>query len=667
MTFAHIEWLFLLIALPVIALASWLAWKRRGDRWKQLVAERLRRRLSQSRPGWTHFAALGLALIGLGALIVALAQPESGEEWIEVESEGRNILFCIDISRSMLTPDVAPNRLVAARAAALEVLEKFPNDRVGVLLFSGNVLIQAPLTIDHGYIETTLSQLEPEDIPSGGSDLTQAIRDGTALLVGTGQRSNIMVVFSDGEKSSSGLESAAAEAAEAGVFIYALGFGKDGDFIPDPEEQDGKFRDRDGRPVYSKLDEASLRSIAERTEGFYSRGIGRDFIAKLDRALSQMDRFEESGKNQRVAKPAHKWFLLGGLLFIMTSVLLRCFPTRSLGVLLACLVFTPSVKASLIGEGRTALENGDYRGAYQAFESAAGETSGERAARLHLAAGSAAFEAKDWTPAADAFSEALATADPGLQHEAHYGLATSLFYLGAPLKGEEQTKAWQGAVNHYQQALQLQSDNERTLANLKTIQDLLIQKEQQQQEDEKQDPQKSDDEKKDEEKKDEDKKEEGDENEGEGESEEKSDQEKQKGGDDQEKNDQKKSGQGDENEPQKPEDGEGQNKKDPTEGSPDQEKDDGKGNGDADPENQQEKNEPEPGDGDDEQNTKNSDDPGDREDEMEKKNPKEAPLAEPTNESPEERARRLLRQFADFGAKAPRHTQRPFRRSAHDW
>ena len=662
MTFAHPEWLLLLIAVPAIALASWLAWVRRGDRWKKLVAERLRKRLSTSRPAWTHFTGLGLALTGLTGLIIALAQPESGEEWIEVESEGRNILFCIDISRSMLTDDVSPNRLLAARAAALEVLEKFPNDRVGVLLFSGEILVQAPLTIDHGFIEQTLAQLEPDDIPSGGSDLTRAIEQGTSLLVSTGQRSNIMVVFSDGEKSSAGLDTAAAQAADSGIFIYALGFGKEGGFIPDPRQRDGKFRDRDGRPVFSKLDEESLRSIAEQTEGFYSRGMGRDFLKKLERALGEMDRFEETGKHQRVAKPAHKWFLLGGLLFLMTSLILRCFPTRALPAVLAFIFLTPEIDAALIGDGREALKQGEYSKAYRSFRSAAGETTGERAARLHLAAGSAAFQAKDWTDAANSFSEALASDIPDLQHEAHYGLATSLFYLGAPLKGEEQIKTWQGSVKHFQHALELNADDARARDNLKAVQEFLKQKEEQEEqkkeEEQKQqesDEENDDDQDKSEEQKNEEKNDQKESEDSEKQDQKEGDQEEQKDGNEQEQNPDSQNGdQKDDSDKQGDRGKEGEENPEMEKPQPGDQQDDPQGQPQPKEGDQQEGEQPQPsGEEGKEQNNEPS--------------KMDQPLPEPVNESPEERARRLLKQFADFGGKPPRQIKRPFRRSAHDW
>ena len=674
MTFAHPEWLLCLTFLPILALISWLAWRQRGKRWQKLVAPRLQKRLSRTQPAWVHFTGLGLALLGLTGLIVAFAQPESGEEWIEVESEGRNILFCVDISRSMLAEDVQPSRLQASRAAALEILERFPNDRVGVLLFAGENLMQSPLTLDHGFVEQTLAQLDPADIPYGGSNLSGAINDGVRMLTQTGQQSNIMVVFSDGEGSTVGVEPAAAKAAREGIFIYALGMGtNEGSFIPDPRQRDGKFRDRSGNPVFTRLDEEALRTVASKTDGFYSRGIGGEFLKKLDSALTEMDRFREEGKHQRVAKPAHQWFLFGGLLLLMISIFIRTLPHGRTVALLAGLFFiTPQAEASLISDGRDALERGEQLEAHQFFRLAAQEESGERAARLQLAAGSAAYRAKSWHAAADSFSNALSSENVELQEQAHYALATSLFYLGVPTEGEEQIKAWQGSVKHFKAALDLNPDHAEAASNLKQVEDFLRKKEeeekeeQQQNEEEKKEDQEEDkkdkpedseqDQEKDQEEKEGDQGEDGDEgDEGDQSNEEKPSEDQESKGDQSEEGEPQDNPEPSENEGEGENEGEeepqpGEEGKD-SKGDPEQ-SDEGKKDGKNDGENNGE-----PQNGDPSKNPEGKP--------QEAQEAKQAP--EPKTESREERARRLLKQYADFGEKAPRRVRRPYNRASQDW
>jgi len=600
MRFAHPEWLLCLIAIPLIALVAWLARRNRGERWKKLVANRLEHRLSHGGAPWAYFTSLALALLGLSGLIVAMAEPESGEEWITLDREGRNILFCVDISRSMLAEDIQPNRLQAARAAGLEILEKFPTDRVGVLLYAGENLIQCPLTLDHSFVEQTLAQLTPADIPYGGSNLTQAINDGVTLLTQSGQQSNVMVVFSDGENSSSGVEAAASNAASKGVFIYALGMGTSaGSFIPDPRERDGKFRDRRGNQVFSKLNEDALSLIASRTEGFYSRGIGGNFLSKLDSALEEMDRFQEEGKYQRVAKPAHQWFLFGGLLLLMISIFVRALPLRS----------------------------------------------------------AVAVEA-----AADSFSEALVSDAPILQNKAHYGLATSLFYLGAGEEHAERTKAWEGAEKHYEAALKIDPDDFKSAENLKQVQNYLEKKAGKEgstdpnQEKNEEEPEKQEDKDGNQPPKDqppsEEEKQEPKTDEGQGEDPKKENQneesEEKKG----EPNDQSSPPQDPQGSEQESENQQNEMSNEPA----DQNAENGKEshqNGDNPNQSPREASDQTP---EDKSETSES--------RAEQENDKEAV---PLNETREQRARRLLKQYADSGGKAPRRVRRPYNRSAQDW
>jgi len=661
MTFANPTWLLLLIPLPFLVIAAGITWQRRGERWHKMVADRHRTRLSYQRPVWIYFTSLALGLFGLAGLIVAYAQPESGEEWIETKNEGRNILLCVDISRSMLTKDVSPNRLLAARAAALDIVEQFPQDRIGLLVFSGETQVQVPLTIDHTFIQQSLAQLNPIDLPIGGSNLGEAILTGTRVLVDTGQRSNILVIFSDGEEFSSGLEEAAKTAVDSGVFVYTLGFGtKAGDFIPGDTPEQPFFLDRNNNRVQSRLNEESLSMITKISDGFYSRGIGPTFLRKLDNAIQEMDRFEEEGKHQRVAKPAYQWFLFGGILFLMASLVLRCFPLRSATAAVLAFLFlpTPPAQANPLADGRDALRQGNAMRAHSLFTEAAEQTSGDRASRIHLAAGSAASQAQGWSSAADSFSQALVTTDADLKQQAHYSLATSLFYLGNKQSKEAKIKAWQGAIEHYEQALEITPDDENSGKNLELVRTYLkeLQPEEEQKEDQKQES--SDEQEKEDEDQSDDKEEpedqegdnpddkEGSENQGENQSEDKEEREDPSKGEGENE-------QGSRNQEEKKED-----EQDPKDSE-------GKSGDENDPQKDQENS-----NNSEEKNKQGSENPENKEKsdkESSTASEAESELPPPDGESREERARRLLRQHADFGGKPPKYRRRPFRRPEKDW
>ena len=661
MTFANPTWLLLLIPLPLLVIAAGITWQRRGERWHEMVADRHRTRLSHQRPVWIYFTSLAFGLFGLAGLIVAYAQPESGEEWIETKNEGRNILLCVDISRSMLTKDVSPNRLLAARAAALDIVEQFPQDRIGLLVFSGETQVQVPLTIDHTFIQQSLAQLNPIDLPIGGSNLGEAILTGTRVLVDTGQRSNILVIFSDGEEFSSGLEEAAKTAVDSGVFVYALGFGtKAGDFIPGDTPEQPFFFDRNNNRVQSRLNEESLSMIAKISDGFYSRGIGPTFLRKLDNAIQEMDRFEEEGKHQRVAKPAYQWFLFAGIVFLMASLALRCFPLRAATA--AALVFlflpTPPAEANPLADGRSALRQGDAMRAHSLFTEAAEQTSGDRASRIHLAAGSAAFQAQGWSSAADSFSQALVTTDANVKQQAHYSLATSLFYLGNKQSKEAKIKAWQGSIEQYEQALEITPNDEKSEKNLKLVRKYLRELEPEEEQKDDQQQESSDEQEKEDEEQPDDK-------------EESEDQEGDNPDDKEESQNQDENQSEDKEEREDPSKGEGENEREP--GSQEENKEDKQdpknSEGNSGDENDLQKDR-ENSNNSEEKTKQGSEDPENRE-----KSDKESSTASkagsdlppPDGESREERARRLLRQHADFGGKPPKYRRRNFRRPEKDW
>ncbi|MDA7790231.1 hypothetical protein N8967_05865, partial [Akkermansiaceae bacterium] len=436
-----------------------------------------------------------------------------------------------------------------------------------------------------------------------------------------------------------------AGAAREGIFIYAIGMGStEGSFIPDPRESDGNFRDRSGNVVFSALNEEALQVIAEETDGYYSKGMGAGFINKLDSALSEMDRFREEGKHQRVAKPAHRWFVFSGLLLIMTSIFIKCLPLAPIIVLVVCSLATPKAEASLVEDGIAALKAGETTTAQQLFSEAAKDSSGDHAASLYLASGSAASRAQDWPTAVTSFSSALSAEDSEILQQAHYALATSLFYLGASKTTEEKVKAWEGSIEHFKASLEIQPQNAASRENLQSVEKQLaeLQKEKEKKEEEK-NQEKEDENNQDSEKND-------------------SQEEAQNDPDSEDTSEESKDEQSNENPDQTKKD-------DPSEENGDKNKTEQSREGESKNDEQSEKSKPN-----DEQSNQNENQSNEGETKQGNENKAQAgnpnlkddPNA-PENETPRERARRLLKQYSDFGGKAPRRIRRPYNRSPHDW
>ena len=471
-----------------------LASRSRGRSWKRLVAPRLRSLLvtsSSSAPRWISY---GFALAAFLFVIAALAGPNAGFRKEAETIRGRNLLLAIDISRSMLAEDESPNRLAAALAAAMEVIDQFPNERIGLIAFSGSPFLQAPLTVDHGAIRETLQQLDPvtlreldaDSLPRGGSDIAQAVRLAADTLKATGQKNNALIIFTDGESHEGGLENAADAAEDAGLTIFTAGFGsEDGTFIPDPRQRDQRFRDRAGDPVFTRLQTGDLRFLARRTGGFYTLGSGRHFAQNLETAVEQLDRFELEGRKRQVAIPRYQWFLVPAIILFIVSILVNTpwrLMARSATAAMALWCLAPDAEARILPatSGGQAYAAGDFERALDLFTRELDEARGERRAHLQLGVGGAAYRLDDFPRATRAYSEALLSSSSKVQEQAHYALGNTLFYRGlGPIEtaGEkEQASAmvtaialWTDALGHFQATLAITPDHQEARHNYEIV------------------------------------------------------------------------------------------------------------------------------------------------------------------------------------------------------
>ncbi|MFZ4596896.1 MAG: VWA domain-containing protein, partial [Verrucomicrobiaceae bacterium] len=206
MNFASSNWAYALFALPLLALFKiWADTRAVRTIAAFASSERLRNvLLGGANPVWSavHF---GLQLLGLGFLIIALTRPQFGEDERRIEQTGRNIFIAVDTSKSMLAGDVSPNRLARAKLAALDLLEKLPGDRVGLIAFAGRAFLQAPLTTDHEALAESIHTLDHTTIPRGGSSLAAAIRLALDALEKMPGKNHGMVIFSDGQETDSAM------------------------------------------------------------------------------------------------------------------------------------------------------------------------------------------------------------------------------------------------------------------------------------------------------------------------------------------------------------------------------------------------------------------------------------------------------------------------------
>jgi Ca-activated chloride channel family protein len=436
MNFAQPGWLILLLLLPALALAAVLIARVRTGQWRAFVAPRLRGALIKRGNPLPRWLGLGFLLVSSGLLIGALARPQGDAGTRTEKVMGRNVLVALDISRSMRVTDVNPDRLGQAKVVIYELLEAMPNDRVGLIGFAGSPFLYAPLTVDHTAVRETIEQIDEKWAAGGGTDIAAAVRLATATLKETGQQNNVLVLISDGEEHEGDLDVMISEAARAGVFIYAIGVGTpDGGLVPHAEFPNEPTLDRQGQPVISRLRPEVLRKLSEETGGrFVMAGSGADIPAIVRAAVQDLEAFEIEGRERRVTIEFYQYLLLPAILFMMVSILAgtRWRGVKTAAVASAALMFgIPAARADAIADARRALESGRYEEARDAYRRLAeNATLPDRAARFSVGEGTAAYRDNKFPAARSAFSRALLAKDPEVVSGAHLGLGNTLFQLG---------------------------------------------------------------------------------------------------------------------------------------------------------------------------------------------------------------------------------------------
>ncbi|MCU0797728.1 MAG: VWA domain-containing protein [Akkermansiaceae bacterium] len=435
-SFASPAALFLLLLLPLLVTGAVIASRLRGKRWGEFVATRLRPRLlrrSSPLPRWIAFSCL---LLGLALLIIALARPQNLRGTRTEMIIGRNILIALDLSRSMKVADIQPDRLTQAKATCYELLDALPNDRIGLLGFSGSPYLFAPLTVDHSAIRETIAEIDIDWIPTGGSNLAGGMEEAIATLKKTGTRHNALILMTDGEEHIGRIADLADQARAAGIQVITIGFGTtNGDFVPDPGSPDGRFRDNQGREVISRLETAPLEKIAAVTGGrFAIASSGADIPAMVETAVADLDQAELGDREMTVVSDFYQWFLLPGILLLMISVVVstrwRGLPTTAALAFLLALAPRPAQAVSL-GEADRALAEDRFEDARDAYGALAERNPDSASSlRLRLGQGTAAYRAGDFATARRAFSEALRSKDPQVRAAAHHGLGNTLFEIG---------------------------------------------------------------------------------------------------------------------------------------------------------------------------------------------------------------------------------------------
>jgi Ca-activated chloride channel family protein len=288
-TLAGYEWqhprlLLLLIAVPLLPLLRWLLARRR----RQVVVAF---GPSGLRPDWRaglRFVPTILLALSQGLFILAVARPQHLSEHLTQTGRGIDIVLALDVSGSMEIEDLKPTRLAAAKRLASRFVQRRAGDRLGLVAFAGQAYALVPLTTDYDLLLDNLGSLRPGLIEEDGTAIGTALGVAINRLRESPAKSRICVLLSDGESNAGSLDPLlAAQLAHAyGIRLYTIGLGEDG-YVPfGRDSTTGKQR-----YVQTRLDETTMRQLAEAAEGRFFRATDN---AALSRVFGEIDKLEKS-------------------------------------------------------------------------------------------------------------------------------------------------------------------------------------------------------------------------------------------------------------------------------------------------------------------------------------------------------------------------------------
>jgi Ca-activated chloride channel homolog len=316
-------WL-LLILLGMLLVFLWTQlWKKRTKRkFSDLT---LLERLSPDQSAFKSvlkFITLSLSFI---CLIIALVNPKIGTSLQTVKREGVDIVFAIDVSKSMLAEDIAPSRLEKAKQLTTQIINNLVSDRVGIIAYAAKAVPQLPITTDYSSAKMFLQNLNTDMLSSQGTAIDEAIQLSRSYYNDEEQTNRVLVIISDGEDHNDLSLEVAEAAAEEGIKIFTIGVGteKGG---PIPLKRNGIVmsykKDQNGATVITKLNTNTLSEIAKEANGTYVDGKNtNDVIETIGDILNKMDKKEFEAKEFAEFEDQFQWFLGLGLFFLILEIL----------------------------------------------------------------------------------------------------------------------------------------------------------------------------------------------------------------------------------------------------------------------------------------------------------------------------------------------------------
>lgn len=321
--FSNPEYLYCLLIIPFIVVLYWYSVRLQKTRIKLFgnydTVLGLMPNISFKRV-WVKLVAVLLALI---FIIFALAGPQFGAKLTEVKRKGIELIIALDVSNSMLAEDIQPSRIEKAKQSISQLVDRLTNDRIGLIVFSGDAYVQLPVTNDYASAKMFLSSINPGMVPKQGTAIGSAIELAASSFSPQPGTSKVIIVISDGENHEDDPVETAKIAAEKGIVIHTIGIGSSSG-APIPIGVDHNYlKDGDGNVVVTKLDEETLSKIAVVGNGKYVRATNTQLgLLPLFDNIDKMQRSEIKDKVYSEYNEQYQYLLAVALFLLVVEFLI---------------------------------------------------------------------------------------------------------------------------------------------------------------------------------------------------------------------------------------------------------------------------------------------------------------------------------------------------------
>ena len=319
-------WFWALLIIPVIVVLFFILqlWKRQAQ--NKFANKALLKKLSPNRSLFKPILKVLVLSLAFACLTIALVNPKIGTKIETIKREGVDIVFAMDVSKSMLAEDIAPNRIEKSKQLVAQIINNLASDRIGIIAYAANSYPLLPITTDYASAKLFLQAMNTDILSSQGTAIDEAIQLARTYYNDEDQTNRVLIIISDGEDHNNIASKAAEEAADEGIKIFTIGVGElNGG--PIPIKRNGIVlnykKDSKGETVITRLNEETLKDIAEEANGEYIYGRDTNYVVESIREiLNQLDKKEFEAKQFAEFKDQFQWFLALGIFFLLIDIFL---------------------------------------------------------------------------------------------------------------------------------------------------------------------------------------------------------------------------------------------------------------------------------------------------------------------------------------------------------